>query len=242
MAPAQASPAVPAATGSRWRDLGVRVASAAILAPIVLLALWLGGTAWNVLIALLTVGLLMEMFGLYRHRPASTIGTPARTALALVYILPTSLALIWLRADAQTGFADVLFLMLVIWASDIGAYVFGRMFGGPRLAPSISPGKTWSGAAAGLLCALAVGAIAAMTQPGAGAVMHAALVAGLLGLIAQAGDLLESALKRHYGVKDTGHLIPGHGGLLDRLDAVLTAAPAAALLAWLTADGVSLWQ
>jgi phosphatidate cytidylyltransferase len=114
----------------------------------------------------------------------------------------------------------------------------GRLVGGAKLAPSISPGKTRSGAVGGLVSVVLVGAIAAWL--GGGAVGSACLIAAGLGVVAQAGDLLESAVKRHFGVKDSGDLIPGHGGLLDRLDAVLTAAPVAAgVILW---RGVELWR
>ncbi|HET9020103.1 MAG TPA: phosphatidate cytidylyltransferase, partial [Acetobacteraceae bacterium] len=116
----------------------------------------------------------------------------------------------------------------------IGAYLSGRLVGGARLAPRISPGKTWSGAIGGLLAAALVGAAA-----GGG---RGALVAAVLSVVAQAGDLAESAAKRRAGVKDSGRLIPGHGGVLDRLDALLAAAPAAALLALALGPGVALWE
>jgi phosphatidate cytidylyltransferase len=160
-------------------------------------------------------------------------------ASGIIYVGAAGLALIWLREDAAAGRINVLFLVLVIWASDIGAYAAGRLLGGPRLAPAISPGKTWSGAAGGLLAAMAVGLAVALAAPGLP--LRTALVAGALGVVSQAGDLLESAIKRRFGVKDTGRLIPGHGGLLDRLDGVLAAAPAAAVLAIVLGRGVHLW-
>jgi len=167
----------------------------------------------------------------------------ARRALGggVLYIGLASVALIWLRGDGAAGRANVLFLVVVVWASDIGAYAAGRLFGGPKLAPAISPGKTWSGAVGGLLAAMLVGEAAGYAL-GAAAHGRTALVAGLLGLAAQGGDLLESAIKRRFGVKDSGRLIPGHGGLLDRLDGLLTAAPAAAVLALALGRGVELWQ
>jgi phosphatidate cytidylyltransferase len=159
------------------------------------------------------------------------------------YVGLGTVALIWLRADASAGRANVLFLMLVVWASDIGAYMVGRLVGGPRLAPAISPGKTVSGAAGGLLAAMAVGwGAARLLDPSGAAPLAVLAVAAALGVVSQAGDLLESAIKRHFGVKDSGRLIPGHGGLLDRLDGVLTAAPAAALLALYVGRGVVLWR
>lgn len=212
-----------AVRGSRWSDLRLRIASACVLAPVGLAALWLGGAAWLALVGLLTVGLGTEWVLLCRR-----LGGAARLAAMLAgvpYFGLGAAALLWLRAGPGSGQRAVLFVMLVVWASDIGAYAAGRLVGGPLLAPSISPGKTWAGALGGLLAASAVGF--AGLHPGS------ALLAAALGISAQAGDLMESAMKRGFGVKDSGWLIPGHGGLLDRFDGLLTAAPAAAALALL---------
>ncbi len=150
--------------------------------------------------------------------------------------------LIWLRGQPTVGAADVLFVLLVIWCGDIGAYVAGRWLGGPKLAPAISPGKTWSGAAGGLVASMLAGA-ATSAMFGGGSVTHLLFwvmpVAGVIGVAGQIGDLFESGVKRWAGVKDSGRSIPGHGGLLDRLDAVLTAGPVAALLAWWAGQGMS---
>ncbi len=171
---------------------------------------------------------------------------PARLAAGIPYIGLAGVALIWLRRDAAIGRANVLFLVLVVWASDIGAYVVGRWLGGPKLAPRISPSKTWAGAGGGLLAAVATGLAVARIAGGASGdqagLGRAALVAAGLGLAAQTGDLLESAIKRRFGVKDSGRLIPGHGGLLDRLDGLLAAAPAAAALAAALGRGALLWK
>lgn len=153
-------------------------------------------------------------------------------------------ALLWLRADEAAGWADVLFVLLVVWSCDIGAYLVGRLVGGPKLAPRISPGKTWSGAVGGLLVAVAVGWLtgALLAGPEDAPAWRILLAALVLAAVSQAGDLMESAIKRHFGVKDLGRLIPGHGGLLDRLDGVLAAAPVAALMALMHGRGVVLWQ
>jgi phosphatidate cytidylyltransferase len=162
-------------------------------------------------------------------------------AAGVLYIGIAGIALIELRHDNYAGRANVLFLFLVVWASDIGAYMAGRAFGGPRLAPAVSPNKTWSGAAGGLASAIIVGvAAAALLAPGGAS--RAAAVAAMLGVMAQAGDLLESWIKRRFDVKDTSSLIPGHGGLLDRLDGVIAAAPVAALLAFALGQGQPLWR
>jgi len=162
--------------------------------------------------------------------------------LGIPYIGLAAISLIWLRRAPDHGRADVIVLLLVIWATDIGAYVAGRALGGPRLAPRISTAKTWSGAAGGLVAAMAVGYAAAGSLGAADARWRMALLAGALGCVGQAGDLFESFLKRRFRVKDTGSLIPGHGGLLDRLDAVLAAAPASALVALVLGRGVIPWQ
>jgi phosphatidate cytidylyltransferase len=135
---------------------------------------------------------------------------------------------------------NVLFVLLVVWTSDIGAYIAGRALGGPKLAPRISPGKTWSGAAGGTLAAVAVGVVLQLGWPH-GSMAQAIGVTAALSIVSQLGDLFESGVKRYYGAKDSSRLIPGHGGLLDRLDGVLAAAPAAALLAMWLGPGVTLW-
>jgi phosphatidate cytidylyltransferase len=153
-----------------------------------------------------------------------------------------AVALVWLRQPSGVGGVNVIVLLMVVWASAIGAYIAGRAIGGPRLAPAISPGKTWSGAFGGLAAAALVGAVASAILRDGAVSWHPILFAVLIGIISQAGDLFESQLKRHFGVKDSGSMIPGHGGLLDRLDALLTAVPAAALLALTLGRGVVLWK
>jgi phosphatidate cytidylyltransferase len=182
-------------------------------------------------VAVLAVGFLLAWW----------LGRRASLAAGVPYVGLAIVALAWLRGDGAAGRDNVLFLLLVVWASDIGAYIAGRLVGGPKLAPRISPSKTWAGAAGGLLAAMAVGAAVAQALHG-GIVPHILPVAAGIGVAAQLGDLLESAVKRHYGVKDSGRLIPGHGGLLDRLDGVLTAAPTAALLAVAAGRGVEFWR
>ncbi|MFL5284688.1 MAG: phosphatidate cytidylyltransferase [Rhodopila sp.] len=172
---------------------------------------------------------------------AGGISASKPLAFGIPYLGLGSLALVWLRLLPETGRADVIILLLVVWASDIGAYLVGRIVGGPRLAPAISPGKTWSGAAGGLLAAVAVGLIASFILGGA-TPLRAAGLAALTGCVSQIGDLFESHLKRRFGVKDSGWLVPGHGGLLDRLDAVLFAAPLVGLLALILGAGVVIWQ
>lgn len=137
--------------------------------------------------------------------------------------------------DAHFGVLAMLYLFAVVWATDMFALFAGRLIGGPRLAPAISPKKTWSGAVAGVLGGIAAGAAVAaigsnlLTLPETN-LLAAIGLALLLSVVAQAGDLVESAVKRRFGVKDSSRIIPGHGGLMDRLDGFLAAAGAAALL------------
>lgn len=230
-----------ARTASRWSDLRLRTLSAAVLLPVALGALFLGGLAWLALLLAATAALLWEWWRLWRMRPGQGIGTVATLLAGWGYMLLGACSLYWLRGDALVGLIDVLFLLAIVWSSDIGAYLAGRVLGGPKLAPAISPGKTWSGAVGGLVCAMLVGLIISRaTMPGP--LSHALLVGATLSVASQLGDLLESGLKRHYGVKDSSHLIPGHGGVFDRLDGVLAAAPVALLLSLILGPGVELWR
>jgi phosphatidate cytidylyltransferase len=146
----------------------------------------------------------------------------------LLYIGIPCACLVALQALAPHGSTLVLGLFLIIWATDTGALVFGRLIGGAKLAPMISPGKTWAGTIGGSLTGALVYALYIAVL---GFDVAAAFAFGLaFSLVAHAGDLLESKIKRHFGTKDTGGLIPGHGGMLDRIDSMLAAAPVMALL------------
>lgn len=166
-----------------------------------------------------------------RHR------APSWAAIGAFYIGVPAVALIWLRADAELGRETLFWLLGVVWATDTGAFLAGRAIGGRRLAPVISPNKTWAGLFGGLFCA-ALGGVVAALWLGLQKFWLFVVLSAALGLIAQAGDLAESKLKRRFGVKDSGSLIPGHGGMLDRVDGLLAAAPVLALLDLLTGGAV----
>jgi phosphatidate cytidylyltransferase len=134
-----------------------------------------------------------------------------------------------LRRDPQWGFIGLLFLFATVWATDIFAFLCGRAVGGPLLWPSVSPNKTWAGAIGGLAGGIAA-AVAVAYASGVRFAAAAGLMGLLLSILAQAGDLFESAVKRRFGAKDASRLIPGHGGLMDRLDGFLVAAFAALLI------------
>ena len=138
-------------------------------------------------------------------------------------------AIVWLRNDPAAGRETIFWLLGLVWASDIGAYVFGRLIGGPKLAPAVSPNKTWAGLCGAIICAGVVGVASAAILDLEG-IWHLALISAMLGATAQAGDLLESWVKRRFGVKDAGSLIPGHGGFLDRTDGLIAAVVITALI------------
>jgi phosphatidate cytidylyltransferase len=181
------------------------------------------------------VGLMLATLGLALG--AGRLGVTHRRLFPAVvpYIGMGSLALMILRAAPGSGLALVAYLLMAVWATDIGAFASGRCLGGPRLAPRFSPKKTWSGLLGGMVAAGLAGAATALAfgrHSGmvGGDMVGAALLAMVLAVVAQAGDLFESAIKRRYDVKDSGRLIPGHGGLLDRVDGLIAAAPVFALV------------
>lgn len=149
-------------------------------------------------------------------------------AAGVPYVALPIMALLWIRMQDE-GLLLAFWALSLVWATDIGAFFAGRNFGGPKVAPSISPNKTWSGLIGGMIAALLLGwgltsyydlpFQLAMASPG-------------LALLAQVGDFFESWMKRRAGVKDSGTILPGHGGVLDRLDGVVTSLPVAALLIW----------
>lgn len=169
------------------------------------------------------------MFPAFGRADADTFQPGKLVVVGLILVLAFS-AIAWVHAFNPWA---VIFLLLLIAAADIGAYFTGHRFGGPRLAPVISPGKTWSGAIGGVVLAVLVAAACAQLLPGIPfGPGTAALAAVGLVVLSVFGDLLISLFKRHRGLKDTSRLLPGHGGLLDRVDSLSAAAPAFALLVW----------
>ena len=185
-------------------------------------ALSFGATDWAIALVALPAFLALAM-GFFYPRPCWL-------GFGLAYVAAPCSALIILRQAEPFGWAAVLFLLLVVWATDVGGYFGGRSFGGPKLWPVVSPKKTWSGALCGLAAGMAAGG-ATLWAAGVGKALIGLVLAAPLSIAAQAGDLLESAVKRRFGVKDSGRVIPGHGGILDRVDGLF----AAAALAWLIA-------
>lgn len=175
--------------------------------------------------------------------------SPLWTAAGVFIFVLSMVSIIWLRAEEATGLATIYWLFVVVWATDSGAYIFGKLIGGARLAPLVSPNKTWAGALGGLATGALMGVVVTIILQAVGLLGSAvelpviAVASALLSLCSQAGDLAESGVKRHFGVKDSGAWLPGHGGALDRLDSLILVAPilafavllaggSAALLTW----------
>lgn len=158
----------------------------------------------------------------------------------VLYVAVGMAGLMWLRDLPDSGLSLFLFVLFAIWATDIGAYAAGRSIGGPKLAPRISPKKTWAGLIGGMAASALFGWLVALAF--AAARPDIALAVGAAtAVVGQAGDLFESAVKRRYNVKDSGQLIPGHGGILDRIDGLLAAAPVLALFHAAVGSVLSWW-
>lgn len=160
------------------------------------------------------------------------------TAAGYVYAAAAEIASVVVRLDQAYGFLALILILLVVWVTDIGGYFAGRGIGGPKLWPRVSPKKTWAGAIGGFAASLAVAS--GFAALGLGKTVPVLLVGAGLSVASQLGDLLESAVKRRFGVKDSSHLIPGHGGLMDRLDGLVAAMVVAAIFGVLRGgiDGV----
>jgi phosphatidate cytidylyltransferase len=203
-------------------DLSILIFALALVAGFPALTLIALGTA-------LFVGLAVLSAVKVRHHWESA---------GFAYAALSGLSLAMLRGDDTPGLKAILFLFAVVWATDILAYFVGRAVGGPKLAPAISPGKTRSGAVGGLVAGVVAALLFSVFAGGAN-IFALCLVAVLLSVVSQAGDLFESWVKRRHGVKDSGWLIPGHGGMMDRVDGLVAAALVLFLIGWLlgSADG-----
>lgn len=263
-----------------WSNLGLRVLSAAILAPIAVLAVWFDGVVFFAVVAaavgvlarewagmsaphapirataLMTVAVLAALTAAYVDHfiiawillPVGALAAalfalarrmsdrPADEGFGVLYIGAPVVALFWLRSDAE-GRGWTVLLLAVAWAADIAAFAIGSALKGPKLWPRFSPNKTWSGFIGGLVAAVIVAEVVVLLFPFQRAPHLPWLVGFVAGLATMAGDLWESMLKRRFGVKDSGGLIPGHGGLLDRVDGLMFAVLAMAGLRLLAQFG-----
>ena len=200
-----------------------------MLAPIAFGAAWFGGWAFALFWILAAIAVLYECTKIVLGSANLTAGSRAAWLVGgAAYAFLMGWSPIVLRNDPQFGFAVIVLLFAVVWTTDILGYFGGRALGGPKLAPSISPSKTWSGAVAGTLGAAVASALVAATL--GIRVLPVIFVGVVLSLVSQAGDLAESAFKRKFHTKDASNLIPGHGGVMDRLDGFWAAALVAAII------------
>ncbi|MET1410639.1 phosphatidate cytidylyltransferase [Roseibium sp. HPY-6] len=267
-----------AKSNTKTADLKLRLISAVILGPLVLLITFWGGTAFALLTLLAATLFLWEWITITGAREAHAATVISLLTLVVLAVLEYAglpqigLAVLFLGAAAtfavsgfnkagrwgaegvlysglalfsllviregENGLLFTFFLMFVVWATDIFAYFTGRAIGGPKLWQRVSPKKTWSGAVGGLICAALFGTGVVALAGGSHLVSWAGL-AIVLSIVSQAGDLLESAIKRRFDVKDSSRLIPGHGGIMDRVDGLVAAAIFAVLLGFLAGGSIS---
>jgi phosphatidate cytidylyltransferase len=197
----------------------------------IVIAVHIGATALAVGLAALGfvgLGLLALPIGAILAMLLSLGRHSVFAALGVFYAGLPAVILIWLRSDPTYGLRAAVYVIAIVIAADTGAFLAGRGLAGPKLWPSISPNKTWAGLIGGVLAGGLVGTLLAFAVPG-GAALRLGATAAVLAFLAQMGDLMESAIKRRFGAKDTGALIPGHGGVMDRVDGLVIAATAAGL-------------
>lgn len=253
------------------RELPLRIAAAAVLIPLVLALVWLGGWWFAALLALAGGLMAREWCAIVHPNSAVQLGLHFLAVLAAVlvtglygigaalacvaaiwlaaalhagtatrgfrfwafpgvpYVALPVVALMSLRADPAYGLTAVIWLLVVVWSADTAAYAAGRGIGGPKLAPSISPNKTWAGLGGAAGGAALAGGLAGWAA-GLPWLAPVVVIAALIGVVEQMGDLFESLLKRHHGLKDSGAVIPGHGGMLDRVDGLVAAALAGVVI------------
>ncbi len=203
-------------------------AAGVIALELIGLALWFGwgGVAWAAFI----LGVTLIVFLATEQRRWTTAG--------FIYAAAALVASAMVRLDGAMGFYALMFTLFVVWASDIGGYFAGRAIGGPKLWPRVSPNKTWAGSIGALVLSAVVAL--AVSWLGWGRFVPLLILALVMSVVAQLGDLFESAVKRRFGVKDSSQIIPGHGGLMDRLDGFVAAIIFVALIGFLRAgaDGI----
>lgn len=212
---------------SRWKGLNTRIVGVLPFLVIAIGCVLAGGFWFSALVVLAAIIMLKEwdrLTAMEEGKLLKFLGYP-------LTIIPCA-SLLWLRSlatinESPSGLKLVVAIIAIIAATDIGAYFTGKRFGKHKLAPTISPNKTWEGLGGGVLCAAIVTTLLHPLPLSFSALTFCGM---LLAILAQTGDLLESWVKRRAGVKDSGNLIPGHGGLLDRVDGYLFAAPTYALL------------
>ncbi|MEQ1705050.1 MAG: phosphatidate cytidylyltransferase [Rickettsiales bacterium] len=208
----------------KWAGLGVRVISGAVLATLVLILLWVGSFPFAFIVFLAALQMLREWDNMTENEDSMW------GVAGLFYVSVPCASIVWMRNlqienIENAGLYIVLYVLFCVWATDIGAYFSGRIIGGPKLAPSLSPNKTWAGLGGGMVAAGVIGGLCHLFSPYPTTVLSSIIFGIVLAIAAQGGDLFESWIKRRAGVKDSSTLIPGHGGLLDRVDGLMFSVP-----------------
>lgn len=259
-------------SADRWKDLRQRVLSALVLASVGIAAVVLGGLPFAVFVALLTGVMVWELVTISNRNKVIAAGLGAFAALVLFFepggylmaialllagvpvsvavlagdhklrvglyaVMVTASGLVMEILRFELGLVWVLWLVLVVVATDISGYFAGRIVGGPKFWPTISPKKTWSGVVAGWIAAAIVGALFGVALIGPLMVLSV-----LVSAASQMGDIAESAIKRRFGVKDSSNLIPGHGGFLDRFDAMIAATLVLGILSLVLPNGLHFFE
>jgi phosphatidate cytidylyltransferase len=222
---------VPSNQDSQWASI------AATSAMVIMSAMLLVGspTVWPVILCVV-VGLTWLALALYSREWRRI----AWTVPGVIYVAVAGASLLLIRSDPEHGLAALLWIIALVVAADTGGYLVGRTVGGPKLVPRISPNKTWSGLGGAVAGAALVGFCTAFILNHTNVLMLT-LISAVIGLLEQGGDLVESAFKRHFGVKDTSQIIPGHGGVLDRVDGLLAVAVAVLVINLWAGGSVLAW-
>lgn len=223
-------------------NLKKRLISAAVLIPVILAVIAIGGTLFTSVVVLVTILMSFEWNAIIEGKEKEgeeLLDHKKWLLLGIAYIGIPVVSLLLLRSFAE-GAIIVFWLCAVIWATDSAAYFVGKKIGGPKMSPTISPNKTWSGLAGGVAAAFLVGGFFA-TFWGPDHWFFIFMLSGIFAVVAQISDLLESAIKRHFSIKDSGTIIPGHGGVLDRLDSFTLTVPLILLIALVNGGRIFTW-
>lgn len=217
-------------TNSSFTDLPKRTLTALLLTAVAGFSIYTGGMMWVLFVSIAALILWQEWYELTRH---FSLGWKLG---GVFYVMVPSLSLIALRLYPILPTESLLYTALLpvvaVIATDIGAYFAGRIIGGPKLCPKLSPNKTWAGLFGGMKAAAFIGTVFHELTLNHFALLEIIVLCGVLAAVAQAGDIFESFVKRKAGVKDSGKILPGHGGLLDRVDGLMFAAPFFFLYVW----------
>ena len=218
-------------------NLFLRIMSALVLIPLVLYVVSYGSWLYALWIMLLGVLMMYEFVTIVASRESKLLNKLEWYCLGLLYILLFCWSMVYLRSVVG-GYYITMWLLLMVWTTDTCAYVAGLSIGGPKIAPQISPSKTWSGLVGGALGTTAVSFFLMYIYGYSYEMVKQGIyIAPLVAIVSQAGDFLESGFKRHFGVKDSSKIIPGHGGVLDRLDGLVTASWLVALMVLYGSNG-----